>query len=58
VWSTFSYSISKESSKPLIVISSKMDSLSLIHDFSFGAAKRTGAVVLLSIVEALTKVRI
>jgi nicastrin len=38
----------------VIVVAAKMDSLALVHDFSFGAAERTGAIVLLSIAEALS----
>lgn len=58
VWSTFTYNLANESPQPLILVTAKLDSLALIHELSFGAAERTGAIVLLSIAEALSKVNI
>ncbi|KAI9192970.1 Nicastrin-domain-containing protein [Polychytrium aggregatum] len=56
VWSTFSTNITRNDGKGIIVVSSRIDSVSFIHDFSFGAdATRAGLVVSMAIADALSK---
>eukprot|EP00842_Homolaphlyctis_polyrhiza_P001610 jgi/Hompol1/244/HPOL_000393-RA len=55
VWSTFSTNITPADNKPIVFVTSKFDSVSFIHDFSFGAARKSGLVAMLAAVEALSR---
>ncbi|KAI8929923.1 Nicastrin-domain-containing protein [Entophlyctis helioformis] len=56
VWSTFSTNMTASDKKPIILVSSKLDSSAFIHDFAYGAAQRTGMVAMLGVAEALSRV--
>jgi nicastrin len=55
IWSTFSNLISLDDKKPIVFVTSKFDSNALFRDLSFGHSQITGSLVLLSVVNALSK---
>ena len=55
VWSSFSQ-IQENDGKGIYILSAKMDSTALFHEFGFGAAQRSGFIGILAIADALAKV--
>ncbi len=58
VWSTFSSDLQASNSKPIILVTTRFDANSLVHDFSYGASARASAVVLLVLADALSQASI
>jgi nicastrin len=54
VWSTFSSDISSSDTKPIIFITSKLDSNALVHDFAYGSAGKSGVACVMAVMEALS----
>lgn len=59
VYSTPSVNLDADDNKPIIVVSSNLDSRALFHDLTIGASKDiSGLVTVLAIAEALSRVRV
>ncbi|KAJ3280314.1 hypothetical protein HK104_000756, partial [Borealophlyctis nickersoniae] len=55
-WSTFSENITRDDGKPILLVSSKIDSTSFIRDYALGASSSlTGVVAALGVADALSK---
>jgi hypothetical protein len=57
VWSTFSSSLGIKK-KPIIMVMAKFDSNAFFRDLAYGATSKTGPVVILAIMDALSKVNV
>ncbi|KAL5035518.1 hypothetical protein BDV3_005421 [Batrachochytrium dendrobatidis] len=57
VWSTFSSNIDASDKKPIVMVTSKLDSSAFLRDYAFGASGRSGVIAMLATVETLSRVQ-